>query len=63
MTSPLDPAFHGLATALAGEFAKELDDLLVAVEARLRTRNLFEEDPPVLPPPRRSDDGGLSLIG
>lgn len=36
----------------------ELEELLASVDRSLRTRSVFEEDPPQLPRPASADDGG-----
>ncbi len=35
-----------------GAATKEMEELLRAIDATLRSRSIFDEDPPVLPPPR-----------
>ena len=43
--------------------AEELETLLQAVEGTLRTRNVFDEDPPALPPRRPSADLDITALG
>lgn len=38
---------------------KEMEELLASLEGGLRTLNVFDEAPPVLPPRRASDDGSM----
>ena len=42
---------------------KELEELLLAIDGTLRSRSIFDEDPPVLPPPRASGDAGDFIVG
>jgi eukaryotic-like serine/threonine-protein kinase len=44
---------------------KELDDLLHAIDGTLRSRSIFDADPPVLPPPRAGGDavGWIASVG
>jgi len=40
----------------------ELEELLAAIDVSLRSRSIFDEDPPVLPPPAASAGGDLLVM-
>lgn len=41
---------------------QELEELLQAIEGTLRTRSVFEEDPPALPPPPAASGPDITLL-
>lgn len=42
---------------------QELEELLASLDGSLRTRNVFEEDPPALPPRRPGSDLDITILG